>query len=317
MTIELKTSVLIADDFHPKLFKGLEEIGLTYDYRPEIEKEEILDIIENYEGFIVRSKIHCDSKFFEMAKNLKWIARGGSGMDNIDEPIAQNQGVKLINAPEGNRSSVAEHALGLMLNIANNLSFSFSEIKNQIWNREANRGIELEGKTLGIIGFGNTGSTLAKKVSGLGMNVIAYDKYIAEINSPFAKQVTMKEIFEESDWLSVHVPLTKETKQMINSEFIASFRKSIGLINTSRGKVLVSKDVYEALIRGNLFAFGADVLENEDPSTWSQELKSVYQKLCTMKNVVITPHVAGWTIESYRKISEVLVQKIQEKKSRF
>jgi len=317
MTVEIKPRVLIVDDFHPILFKGLDEMGMEFNYRPEILKDEILELIGNYEGFIVRSKIQCDTTFFEMAKKLKWIARGGSGMDNIDEDIAKEKGIELINAPEGNRSAVAEHTLGLMLNLANNISFSFSEVKNLAWNREANRGIELEGKTLGIIGFGNTGSTVAKKVSGLGMNVIAYDKYLLNINSNFATQVSLSRIFEDSDWISVHVPLTKETHEMINADFLTRFNKSIGLINASRGKVVVSKDVLEALITGNLFAFGADVLENENPSTWNLEIKSVYQKLCTMKNVVITPHIAGWTIESYKKITEVLIQKIREKKCRF
>jgi D-3-phosphoglycerate dehydrogenase len=304
-----KAEVLIVDDFHPALMEGLNSIGITYDYCPELQEEEILQRINSYSGFIVRSKLRCGKTFFEKASSLKWIARGGSGMDNIDETEAAQAQVALIHAPEGNRIAVAEHTLGLMLTLANRIVMAHSQVQQKKWNREANRGVELEGSTLAIIGVGNAGSNVARKASGIGMRVIGYDKY-TQPEYPYVKMVDMPTIFEEADWLSLHVPLTQETKGMVNTSFLQQFQKSIGLLNLSRGPVVNTKEVLSALYAGKLFAFGADVLENEKPTAWTPSQKAVYQKLLQQRNVVITPHVAGWTVESYRKISEVLYSKI-------
>lgn len=308
--------VLIADDFHPALMEGLQKTGITYDYYPDIKEKEILQRISAYRGFVVRSKLQCGKEFFENASSLKWIARGGSGMDNIDEIAATSAQVALFNAPEGNRIAVAEHTLGLMLTLANRIVFAHSEVQNKIWNREANRGVELEGATLGIIGVGNAGSAVARKAAGIGMNVLGYDKY-ANPKYPYVKSVDLNTLFKEADWLSLHVPLTHETKEMVNTSFLQQFQKSIGLLNMSRGPVVKSSSVLSALMSGQLFAFGADVLENEKPATWTTEQNAVYQMLLQQKNVVFTPHVAGWTTESYRKISEVLYRKIAAFYNRF
>lgn len=306
---EIHPEVLIIDDFHPLLMEGLSMLNITFDYNPEIEKDEILKRIEGYRGLIVRSKIECDKSFFEKAKQLKWIAKGGSGVNSIDEEEAQYKNIKIINAPEGNKNAVAEHTLGMILGLSNNIVRSYSGVKNYRWNREANRGIELEGKTIGIIGFGNIGSTLAKRLSGFDMRVLAYDKY-KPIQSPFAIESSLEEIFEEADWVSLHVPLTEETCGMVNSSFLLNFKKCIGLINASRGKVVNANDVLEFLKLGKIFAFGADVLENEKPKNWSNSERLVYDNLMRMQNVIITPHIAGWTKESYKKISETLISKL-------
>ncbi|MCO5254238.1 MAG: NAD(P)-binding domain-containing protein [Bacteroidetes bacterium] len=304
-------SVLIVDDFHPSLLEGLYRLGIHFDYQPEIEKKEILAKIAQYSGLIVRSKIECDKAFFEKAKQLKWIAKGGSGIDSIDEQETKLRNIQIINAPEGNRNAVAEHTIGLMLNLADNISHAYQSVQKRRWNREANRGVELEGKVLGIIGFGNIGSTLAKRISGFDMQVLAYDKY-KPVDSPFAIAATLDRIFEEADWVSLHIPLTEETRSMVNADFLQKFKKPIGLINASRGKIVVAADVLTLLQTGQMAAFGADVLENEKPANWNEEEKQTYGMLMSMPNVVITPHIAGWTKESYRKIAEVIIAKLEQ-----
>lgn len=306
-----RDEVLIVDDFHPALLAGLSRLNFNFHYNPEITKERILDIIENYTGLIVRSKIECDVTFFEKAKQLKWIAKGGSGIDSIDEEQTIKRKILIINAPEGNRNAVAEHTIGLLLNLTNNIAHACNSIKKLHWDREANRGIEISEKVMGIIGFGNIGEILAKRLSGFDMKVLAYDKY-KQIKSPFAIESTLEQIFAEADYLSLHVPLTKETKGMVNQAFISQFKKPIGLINASRGKVVVSKDVLQALELGQISFFGADVIENERLKKWSIIESNTYTRLLSMQNVIITPHIAGWTRESYRKISETLIEKIEQ-----
>lgn len=306
-----RIKILIADDFHPVLIKNLQNIKeVEAVYKPNIQEAEILQIISSFEGFVVRSKIRCNEAFFDKAINLRFIARGGSGLDNIDENQAFAKGVVLLNAPEANSNAVAEHALGLLLALSNNFYSSFTEIKNGMWNREKNRGIELRNKTIGIIGFGNNGSALARLLSGFQIKVLAYDKY-KEVDSIYAKKATMQEIYSESDILSLHIPLTKETMGMVNREFLTNFLKPIVLINTSRGKIVDSKDIFRAIVEGKVSHFGADVLEEEEPQNRSLTQTDLYSKIFSMPNVLVTPHVAGWTSESYRQISDVLSTKIK------
>lgn len=306
-----RIKILIADDFHPVLIKNLQNIKeVEAVYKPNIQEAEILQTISSFEGFVVRSKIRCNKAFFDKAINLKFIARGGSGLDNIDEEFAKERGIVLLNAPEANSNAVAEHALGLLLALSNNFYSSYTEIKNGMWNREKNRGIELKNKTIGIIGFGNNGSALARLLSGFQIKVLAYDKY-KEVESSYAKKATMLEIFKESDILSLHIPLTKETKGMVNAEFLENFYKPIVLINTSRGKIVDTKEVFKALVKGKISHFGTDVLEEEEPQNRSLTQTDLCFKIFSMPNVLVTPHVAGWTSESYRQISDVLSTKIK------
>jgi len=306
-----RIKILIADDFHPVLIKNLQNIKeVEAVYKPNIQEAEILQTISSFEGFVVRSKIRCNEAFFDKAINLRFIARGGSGLDNIDENQAFAKGVVLLNAPEANSNAVAEHALGLLLALSNNFYSSFTEIKNGMWNREKNRGIELRNKTIGIIGFGNNGSALARLLSGFQIKVLAYDKY-KEVDSIYAKKATMQEIYTESDILSLHIPLTKETMGVVNREFLNNFIKPIVLINTSRGKIVDSKDIFQAIVEGKVIHFGADVLEEEEPKNRSLTQTDLYSKIFSMPNVLVTPHVAGWTSESYKQISDVLSTKIK------
>lgn len=312
MTKEFKTQdkILIIDDFHPDLLAGLDRANLSYDYRPNWSGVEILREVAPYQGLLVRSKIFCDSTFFNIANTLKWIARGGSGMDNIDVTAAHNAGVTLMNAPEANRDAVAEHTLGLMLGLANKMGSAFIEMNQGLFRREPNRGVELGGKTLGIIGYGNAGSALAHKVTGLGMNVMAYDKYkTVPLNEP-AQNASMQQIFEHADWVSLHIPLTPETHNLVCMDWIQKFRKPIRIINTSRGNIASTQDIFYALTRGVIAGYAADVLENEKPQTRSAEQTRLYLKLASLNSVLLTPHVAGWTRESEQRIAQVLLQKI-------
>jgi D-3-phosphoglycerate dehydrogenase len=301
--------ILIADDFHPDLMKGLQQHGLYFDYKPYIQKKDILETIHQYNGFIFRSKLHCDDAFFHQCSQLQWIARGGSGMDNIDVERAFQHQIHLINAPEGNRNAVAEHAIGMILSLSNHLHTAHLEIQHKQWFREANRGREIMGLTLGIIGFGNNGSAMAQKAEGVGMKVLAYDKYLTTDSLPYLNsEKQLHRIFDEADWVSLHIPLTPETYQMVNQSYLQQFSKPIGLINTSRGPIVNLYDIEDQLIRGRLMAFGADVLDNEKPSTWGHN--DPYLRLAQIPSVLFTPHVAGWTKESYQHISSILLEKI-------
>jgi D-3-phosphoglycerate dehydrogenase len=302
-------NILIVDDLHPIFIEHTEALGYTCDYRPLIKPDEVLSIIANYTGLVVRSKFQVDRAFFDAAINLKYIARAGAGMDNIDEAYAKEKGVQLVNAPEGNMDAVGEHAVGMLLSLMNNLNRGDVEIRNGQWQREANRGYELKGRTIGIIGYGHMGQSFAKKLKGFGVDVIAYDKYKTGFSDAYAREVSMEEIVKHSEVLSLHVPLTSETKGLVNDEYLFHFRKPIFLLNTSRGKVVQTQAVLNAIKQGKIIAAGLDVLEVEKfpalgEQAWFDELK-------TNGKILLSPHVAGWTFESYRKISEVMALKIK------
>lgn len=303
--------ILAVDDLHHSFEDRLVLEGCVVDYRLDINsKEELIDLLKNYDVLVVRSKFFIDKEIIDTLPKNFVIARAGAGMDNIDEEYCLQKNIRLINAPEGNRDAVAEHVIGMLLSKYRNILKSHTEIKNKQWLREENRGYELKGKTIGIIGFGNTGSTLAKKLAGFEMNIIAYDKYLSEINDTNVNQVSIKEITSQSDIISLHIPLTSETRHMINAEFFNSLEKKPFVINASRGKVIKTSDLVEALKTGKIMAAALDVLENEKLSTLNSDENQSFNELINSEKVLLTSHIAGWTYESYQRISEVLVQKL-------
>ncbi|CAN5243968.1 2-hydroxyacid dehydrogenase [soil metagenome] len=301
---------LIIDQMHHEIVPMLEKIGYVAHYKPEISREEIIKIIGKYTGLIVRSKIQVDSEILEAAKNLKFIARAGAGLDQIDLEEVHERNIFILNAPEGNRDAVAEHTLGLILSLTNKISLGNSQIKQGIWNRTSNRGIELMGKTVSLIGYGNMGQAVAKRVVLFGCKVLAFDRYKSGFTSEFVVESKMEQIFAETDILSLHIPLTPETREMVNDQYFRQFKKAIYIINTARGEILKLDALKRAIEEGKVLGAGLDVLENEriSPELISQD--STLDFLIKSEKVIFTPHVAGWSVESYLKINHVLVSKI-------
>ncbi len=310
----MSSSVLIVDEMHPSIEPLLQEIGVQIDYRPKITREETLDIIANYEGIIVRSKLTLDKALIDQATKLQFIARAGSGLDIIDVEYALSKNIEVFNAPEGNRDAVAEHTLGLILGIMHKINKAHQEVRQFTWNREDNRGIELKDKTVAVIGYGNVGKEVAKRLQCFGCKVLIYDKYKTGFSShqPQIKEAGLDEIFEKSDVVSYHVPLTSETKNLVNAAYLAKFKKPIILINTARGELVNLNDLCQALQNGTVTGAGLDVLENEKFATLSASQKANLEYLTAHPQVILTPHVAGWTKESYIRINEVLAQKIHQ-----
>jgi len=305
----MSNKILIVDDLHPAFKLAAEDMGFEVNDLPLIKKEEVLKILPNYIGLAIRTKFRVDEEVMNAAPNLKFVARAGAGMDNIDVAIANKRNIQLINAPEGNCDAVGEHAIGLLLSLMNNFRKADIEIRNQIWDREGNRGYELKGKTVGIIGYGHMGQSFAKKLKGFEVTVIAYDKYKTGFSDEFVREVSMEEIVKFSDVLSLHIPLTNETKQMVNDEYLLHFRKPIFILNTARGEIVNTKAVLNAIEKGKVLGAGLDVLEVEKfPKLVEQNF---YQDLIQNGKVILTPHVGGWTFDSYRKISEVLAVKLK------
>jgi len=300
--------ILFIDTVHPLLKKELEKENHICDTAYNKSKTEIQKIISNYQGVIIRSRFKIDKQFIDYGSNLKFIARAGSGLENIDVEYAENKNIHCYNAAEGNRQAVAEHALGMLLSLFNNLSRADQEVRNGVWEREGNRGIELAGKTVAIIGYGNNGSAFAEVLKGFNIKILAYDKYLK--NYPYKS--TMKSIYKEADIVSLHIPLTDETTYLVDDNFINSFEKDIYLINTARGKCTNTKDLVVALENGKIKGACLDVLEYEKTSfeNLSQEgFTNDIQYLMNSKNTILSPHIAGWTIESNVKIAEVLLNK--------
>jgi D-3-phosphoglycerate dehydrogenase len=311
----IRGKILFIDTAHPLLREELEKMGFQCDHFPDFSKEELIGIACEYVGFIIRSKIPLDEKILPKAHKLKFIARVGAGMENIDVPLAEKLGIVCLNAPEGNRDAVAEQAIGMLLALMNHLIRVDSEVRNGIWIREGNRGLEIMGKTVAIIGYGNTGSAFTRKLSGFGADIIAYDKYKTGFGTDFVREVQMKEVFEKADILSFHIPLAEDTQYLFDNTYIQKFQKPFFLINTSRGKVVRTSDLVEALESGKVRGACLDVLEYEKFSfeaIQSDQLPEAFRKLISMQNVILSPHIAGWTHESNRKMAEVLVQKIRE-----
>lgn len=302
---------LIVDTMHDSLLPLLDELQIKYTYAPDIQREEIKEMISGYEGLIVRSKIRVDHDLLENATKIEVVCRAGAGIDNLDIKAIEEKKIQVINAPEGNRDAVAEHCMGMLLAILARIGLADKQIRNKIWDREGNRGIELKGKSVGIIGYGNMGSAFAERLRSFGCKVYAYDKYKAGFGDDQVQEVDLNEIFQKADILSLHIPLTEETKGWVNSAFLSKFRKSIYLINSSRGEIIPLKDLVEEMRSGRISGAGLDVLENEKLETLSPEQKEYFEYLINSENVILTPHVAGWTNESYKRINEVLAEKLK------
>jgi len=306
--------ILHVDQNHPLLVDQLTIAGHYNDENYTISKIETEKIISTYDGIVIRSRFKIDKQFIDAAHQLKFIARVGAGLESIDVPYAESKGIYLISAPEGNRNAVGEHALGMILSLFNKLNQADAEVKAGNWNRESNRGIELEGKTVGIIGYGNMGKAFAKKLQGFDCEVLFYD-ILDNIGDVNARQVSLKELQEKTDVLSLHTPWTAQTDKMVNDEFINAFAKAFYLINTARGKSVVTSALVTALKNGKIKGAGLDVLEYEKLSfenlfTSKEEMPGPLRYLITAQNVLLTPHVAGWTVESKRKLSQTIVDKI-------
>jgi D-3-phosphoglycerate dehydrogenase len=308
----IRKKILISDKVHPLLVDGLRSEGVNVDYHPKMPYADVKDIIGNYQGVIVNSKIICDASFIDQASHLDFIGRLGSGLDIIDLPYAAQQGIKVISSPEGNANAVAEHAMGMLLSLMHNLGNSHDDVRNMAWNREPNRGEELKGKTIGIIGFGHTGPAFAKKLSSFEVTILAYDKYKKGLNvdAPDVEEVSLTALKERSDVISIHLPLTQETNGWINNKWLESCKSQSIFINTSRGGIVNSPDLLSHLESGHLKGVCLDVLENEVPSSWTGGLKQTYLSLLDRKDVLITPHIAGWTHKSLALIASVLLRKI-------
>lgn len=306
----MQKKILIIDDLHPAFKEKAMALGFEVDDQPLITRAQTLEIVKDYVGIAVRTKFKIDAELFNAAPNLKFVARAGAGLDNIDEAAAKAKNIQLINAPEGNCDAVGEHAVGLLLALMNNFRKADTEIRNGIWDREGNRGYELKGKTVGLIGYGFMGQKMARKLAGFEVNVIAYDKYKTGFSDDFAREVSMEEIVKHSDVLSLHIPLTNETRQMVKDEYFFHFKKPIFFINTARGEIVNTTAVLNGIKTGKILGAGLDVLETEKFPALAEQ--AFYQELKTNEKVILTPHVAGWTFDSYRKISEVLAEKLVE-----
>lgn len=307
----MKVKCLIVDKMHESLLPKLEEAGLEAIYRPEITRDQIKTSIHLFDGLIIRSKTFVDQDLLKFGSKLKFVARAGAGVENLDEKYLNSKSISIINAPEGNRDSVGEHTIGLILNLLHNINQGHEQVTNNIWDREGNRGEELGNKTVGIIGYGNMGRTLAKKLKSFGCKVIAYDKYNPNFNNSFAQSVSLSHLMAETEILSLHIPLTDETLDMTGGDFFYRFKKKLIFINTSRGEISSFKSIEDAIISGKIRKAGLDVLENEKLKTLSSDQSRSLAFLIDSGRVIFTPHVAGWTIESYIRINEVLVKKIK------
>lgn len=304
--------VLIIDDVHERLTDGLKEIGMEVDYFPDYTPQQVLEQIHQYQGLVVRSKMELNQHVLSQATLLQFIARAGAGLDNIDTDYCDAKGIVYVNAGEANADAVGEHALSMLLSLTTRLQKSDKEVRNSIWDREGNRGWELKDKTVGIIGFGNTGKAVAQKLSGFGVRVLAYDKYLKQYGNQYAEESDVKEIQAQADIITLHVPLTDETFHLIDDNWIQQCSKNIVLLNLSRGKVVNTQVVVQYLETGKVKAAAFDVLENEKLHTLNVAEKQVFDYLIKSEKVVLSPHVGGWTVESYEKISTVLLQKIKQ-----
>lgn len=306
--------ILHIDSNHPLLWKQLEQAGFINHADFTSSKQEIEEKIQDYQGIVIRSRFKIDKQFLDKATNLQFIARVGAGLESIDCDYAVSKNVALIAAPEGNCNAVGEHTLGMILSLFNKLNIADSEIRSGEWNREKNRGHELDGKTVGIIGYGNMGKAFAKKLRGFEVEVLCYDikENVGDAN---AKQVTLQELQQKTDVLSLHIPWTPETDKMVNSDFINAFAKDIWIINTSRGKNIITADLVTAIQSGKVLGAGLDVLEYEKLSFENlfqdKNTPEAFQYLLDGRKVILTPHIAGWTYESHERLAQVIVDKIK------
>ncbi|WP_394666037.1 2-hydroxyacid dehydrogenase [uncultured Chryseobacterium sp.] len=302
--------ILLLDKNHPLITEQLLAKNFILEEDFSSSYDEVCAKIEKYDGIIIRSRIPLDKNFLEKAENLKFIARVGAGMENIDIPVAEKLGIQLINSPEGNRDSVAEHVVGMLLILMNRLFIASQEVKNGIWLREENRGDELLGKTVGLIGYGNMGKATAKRLSGFGCTVIFHD-ILPDLSDEFATQVSLEELKERAEVVSLHIPLTEQTYYLVDGLFISEMKNNFYFVNTARGKNVETKSLVEAVKAGKVKGACLDVLEYEKSSFENLETENEdLQYLLESEKVIVTPHIAGWTVQSKEKLAQVIVDKI-------
>ena len=306
-------AILIADEMHPSLFRLLTEAGFTYEYQPHYTRADLICHLQPFAGLIIRSKTTVDADLLHHAPNLRFIGRAGAGLDLIDLDAADRLGIQVFHAGEGNRDAVAEQAVGMLLALLTNLLRADREVRQGIWDREGNRGHELGSLTVGIVGYGNNGSATARRLSGFGCRVLAHDKFLTHYGDAVAQEATMEQIMAETDVLSLHVPLTGDTRLLVNDALIERFAKPFYLVNVSRGEVVSLSAVVRGLESGKVRGVGLDVLENEKLAKLTPDQQATFGYLRHSDRVVLTPHIAGWTYESYVRINEVLVRQIVEK----
>lgn len=302
---------LIADPMHESLHGMLEAAGWEVDYQPSITRDELKQKHMHYQGLIIRSKTFVDRDLLGENPTLRFVGRAGAGLDNIDLQFMAAKNIAVIHAAEGNRDAVGEFTVGILLALLRNIPRAHQEVINSIWLRESNRGEEIMGKTVGIIGFGNMGRSFAQRLTGFGCKILVYDKYKHGFTNELWREADMKEIFEEVDVLSLHIPLTDETRAMVNARYLSNFRKKIILLNTARGEIIPLSDLMESISMGFVRGAALDVLENEKMGELTHIQKEAFGNLIAQGNVIFTPHIAGWTYESHIKINVALVEKIR------
>jgi D-3-phosphoglycerate dehydrogenase / 2-oxoglutarate reductase len=307
----VKKTCLVVDHMHDSLFAMLADIGWEVDYKPDATRDEIKIIHQNYQGLIIRSKTVVDKNLLGANPTMRFIGRAGAGLDNLDLDYLNEKQIFVLHAAEGNRDAVGEMTIGLLISLMRNITLADAQVKSYRWEREKNRGEEIFGKTVGIIGYGNMGRAFADRLSGFGCKILAYDKYKKGFGNNFCQEAGMDRIFAETDILSLHIPLTSETRNMVDTAYFAQFNKNIILLNTARGEIVPFSDLAAAIQSGKVKGAALDVLENERLNNFTQHQQQSFNYLKSKSNVIFTPHIAGWTFESHVKINVALVEKIK------
>ena len=307
----LPLKCFVADSMHESLFRLLKEAGWMCDYEPSASREEIRKRLKGYDGLIIRTKTTVDRDLIGDDPTLLFVGRAGAGLDNVDVNYLREKNIQVIHAAEGNRDAVGEFTIGILLSLMRNIPRAHEEVTDFKWERERNRGEELMGKTVGLVGYGNMGRAFAQRLSGFRCKVLAFDKYKSGYSDDFCREATMEEIFSQTDVLSLHIPLTGETRGMVNSQYFGRFAKRIIVVNTARGEIIPLHDLAEAVKNGKVRGAALDVLENEKIDQLNAQQLQSFKYLSGKTNVIFTPHIAGWTFESHEKINVALVDKLK------